>query len=121
MKEQIEALIDLKVQRKKLDARIKTIETDIAEQVDIDIDTSKTFDVDGYKLVVKKPAYYKLDEAVYNKIKTQIPPKMRAVKTKLELDKMGYKWLMNNEPNVFEIMAKAVTITQGKSSIQIKE
>jgi hypothetical protein len=121
MKEQIEALIDLKAQRKKLDASIKAIEVGLADQFEVDLDSSKTFDIDGYKLAVKKPAYYKLDETIYDQIKRDIPPKMRAVKTKTELDKVGYKWLMKNEPAVFEIMAKAVTITPGKASIEIKE
>lgn len=121
MKEQIEELIDLRAQRKKLDASIKAIEAGLADQFQVDLDKSKTFESDGYKLVVKKPANYKLDTVIYDKIKREIPPKMRAVKTKTELDKVGYKWLMNNEPDVFAIMAQAVTVTAGKASVEIKE
>ncbi|CAN8141817.1 conserved hypothetical protein [uncultured Thiomicrorhabdus sp.] len=121
MKEQIERLIDLNFKRRKLDASIKSIESELSDSFEVDLDKSKTLEVEGYKVVVKRPAYYKLDLNVYDEIKKQIPPKMRAIKTKTELDKIGYKWLMTNEPEVFEVMAKAVTVTAGKPSIEIKE
>ncbi|MFU8817398.1 MAG: hypothetical protein ACNA7W_18785 [Pseudomonadales bacterium] len=80
---------------------------------------SVTSDVDGFKVTVTNRVNRKLDPAVWSAVGEQIPAELRPIKTRIELDDVGVRWLMNNEPELYAIVATAITATPAKPGIKV--
>jgi len=82
-----------------------------------------THHVDGNKVVVRTMQNYKVDEKAWESIKDTIPERLRPVRyvEKVEADFKGVKWLEENEPGLWKIAAKAITVKPGKTQVKIEE
>jgi hypothetical protein len=82
---------------------------------------SQTFNVDDYKIVVtaklnRKPT--DLDKFVVLALK-ELPEPLRPIKTKVEIDQTGIKYLAQNEPDLYARIAPALVVEPAKTSVTI--
>jgi hypothetical protein len=80
---------------------------------------SQTFKPEGFKVEMKAGVNYKLDTAKWAEIAQQIPDGLRPVRTKLEVDPAGMKYLRDNEPEIYRIAAEAITSSPAKIGVAI--
>jgi hypothetical protein len=75
-----------------------------------------------YKVTTTGKISRKVDwEQYYASVECCIPENMRPVRLKPELDLEGLRYLQNNDPDVYRIMASCITVTPGKPAVTIKE
>lgn len=99
-------------------SRIK-IEDEISEALDAKTEGSITHKVDPYKVTLSQPIYRKMDWEMWATIKGDIPAELWPVKMKLEVDDAGCRWMMENRPDLWAIVAKAITATPGKIGVKV--
>ena len=101
-------------------SRIK-IEDEISEALDAKAEGSITHKVEPYKVTLSQPIYRKMDWEMWKTIKGDIPAELWPVKMKLEVDDAGCRWMMENRPDLWAIVAKAITATPGKIGVKVVE
>ena len=79
----------------------------------------KTYDADGWKIVVKAPLIRSMDWKRWAEIKNESPATLQPVKVKEELDEKGVKWLMANEPDLYAVVAQAITTKPGAVQVTV--
>jgi len=60
-----------------------------------------------------------LNKEVWESIKDKLPTEIRPVTYEPMLDIAGVKWLQAHQPDSYKILAQALTIKQGKTSVKI--
>ena len=84
-------------------------------------DGSKTIDAGPYKVTLTGKLIYKADIPMLTNLVENVPVQLRPLKTEVQLDVAGAKYLQQNEPAIWQQLAPAVTITSAKTAITIKE
>lgn len=86
------------------------------------LEGSETIKTNGHEFKISLTAKLdrKLDESAYLNIEEHLPPDMRPVRTKLELDVKGLKWLEEHEPDYYAIVAPCVTTKPAKTAVKIE-
>lgn len=81
---------------------------------------STTSELDsGHKVTVTNKMNRKLDFDGFNTVRDQIPKNLRPVKVKEELDDRGARWLQQNEPQIYALIAPHLTVTPAKPGIKV--
>lgn len=80
-----------------------------------------THKLTAYKVTLTQPIYRKVDPVKWDGVKTLIAANLWPVKTILEADATGCKYLANNEPGLWAMIAGAFTVTPGKVGVDVKE
>lgn len=83
------------------------------------VEGAKTYDGGDYKVVVKAPLIRSMDWAAWETVKTQIPAELWPVETKTVLDEKGAKWLQSNEPQLYAVLATAMTVKPGAVQVTV--
>ncbi len=84
---------------------------------------AQTIEVGGFKLTTTGKLSYKCDDP---KALAEAcaaagwPTTWAPVKTKVELDETGCKWLRANEPDAWATVAKFVTVAPAKTAVSVK-
>jgi hypothetical protein len=112
-------LVGVKAAENAAKAKRVAIEQSIADLVPTELGSQTTQRIDGFKVVVKLPINYRIDSTIWDEVKTQIPAAKRPVKTKLDVDVTGLKWLADNEPDIYQVAAKAITSSAGKPAVSV--
>ncbi len=73
----------------------------------------------GFKVTVINKLTRTIDFDEFRKIKDRIPENLRPVKIKEILDDAGVKWLANNEPAIYAILAPCLTVKPAKPGIKV--
>lgn len=73
----------------------------------------------GHKVTVTNKLTRTLDFEAYARVRDQIPPALRPVKIKEVLDDVGVKWLQNNEPAVYALIAPCLTVKPAKAGVKV--
>jgi len=81
---------------------------------------SKTHQAGDYKITVTGKLTRKLDVPKWNDVEEKIPEALRPVTYKPTLDTKGLRYLEDNEPDVFRIIADAIETKPAKPTITIK-
>jgi succinate dehydrogenase/fumarate reductase flavoprotein subunit len=82
---------------------------------------SQTHELDnGMKVTITGKVTYSADMEKLQEICAKLPQEMRPIKTKIELDTYGAKYLRANEPAIWAKLAKAITVKAAKASIEVK-
>lgn len=120
------ALVDQWLELKKLeeDARLARVahEAVLLPFLDQIPQGSKTTTLsDGRKVTVKNGDSYGVDWQEWLKVKDQIPESLNPIKIKEVLSEPSLRFLMNNEPETYKILAKAFIARPQKPSISVKE
>ena len=113
--------LDAKSDEQKAAARRLKIEKELTAALDAKDEGSITHKLDGYKVTLTQPVRRSLDVKMWGMLKHKIPEQLRPVKTKLEADASGMKWLAENEPKFWAAVAPAFTTKPGKISVKIEE
>lgn len=80
-----------------------------------------TVQVGTHKVTVTGKLSYKVDMAQLIALSDQLPENLRPIKTTVSLDETGAKYLRHNEPDLWKLIAPAITITPAKTALTIKE
>lgn len=81
---------------------------------------AQTHQVGGYKITITGKLNRKIDWDMFDSaIAARIPESMHPVKIKRELDETGVKYLANNEPQLYKVLASALTIKPAKTAVTI--
>lgn len=96
------------------------IEEQLAQALDVPAEGSKTHKLDAYRVTMTQPVTRKLDEAIWAKVAHLVPEAMRPVKTKIEADGTGCKYLAQNEPAMWKKIAKAFETKPGKIGVKVE-
>lgn len=100
--------------------RVK-LEEQIVERLGAKPEGATTHELtNGFKVTVTGKMTYKADMEMLMQLASALPPNMRPIKVEPKLDETGAKYLRNNEPEVWAMLAPAFTIKPAKTSIEIK-
>ena len=79
---------------------------------------SQTTESGNYKITITGKLTRKMDWDKWEQVKSQIAPALHPVKTKLELDETGVKYLKLNEPEVYALLP--IEVKPAKTSVDVK-
>lgn len=113
--------LEAKSDEQKAAARRLKIEGELTAALQAKDEGSITHKLDTYKVTLTQPVRRSVDVDVWESVKDKIPEEMRPVKTKLEADASGMKWLAENEPKFWAAVAPAFTTKPGKISVKVEE
>ena len=82
-------------------------------------ESSKTYHTDGWKITAKAPMNRSMDWNAWETVKERIPVDLWPVETKTVLSETGVKWLQNNEPEIYRVLASALTTKLAAVSITV--
>jgi hypothetical protein len=84
---------------------------------------SKTFDVGRFKLTVAQRINRSLDERAWALVADKIPAALSPVHWKQvpTIEAVGVRWLRDNEPGYFRLLASALTEKPAKPSVTLEE
>ena len=81
---------------------------------------AKTHKVGYYSVTLTGVLNRKLDKEKWEAIKAKVPEELRAVvKYEPKLDEKGAKWIQEERPDVWRVVAQAVTTTPGKTGVKV--
>lgn len=82
---------------------------------------AETHELDnGFKVTITGKVTYSADMEKLQEICAKLPQEFRPIKTKVELDQTGAKYLRANEPAIWAKLAKAITIKPAKTGVEVK-
>jgi hypothetical protein len=96
------------------------VEKAIAQALDVKSEGAITHKLENYKVTLTQPIYRKVDPAKWDGVKTLISANFWPIKTIIEADATGCKYLANNEPGLWAMIAGAFTVTPGKIGVDVK-
>jgi hypothetical protein len=102
------------------DGRLE-VEAAIVEITGLRDEGSKTHEAGQYKISVTSSMTRTLDPEKWAEIEASIPEAMRPVIYKPSLELKGLRYLQQNEPDTYAIVAQAITAKHAKPSIKITE
>jgi len=97
------------------------VEAKIEELYPFSEGLSKTFNEPKFKVIVKHNFATKFDSDRYIQIRESVPENLRPEKIKYELDKTGFEWLKENNPEIYIIVSSCVEIKQNKTTITVEK
>lgn len=115
--------VEHKRQEEQANKRRVEIESQIIEILGEPVEGSATHElVDGSKLTITSKINRTVDEAAWRSIMAGIPEHLRPITfaEKPVLDLKGLRWLMDNEPRMYNRVAAAVTAKKAKSALSLK-
>jgi plasmid stabilization system protein ParE len=77
---------------------------------------------DGAKLTITSKVTRSVDGAVWKQVMDRVPEALRPItfEETPRLDTKGLRWLMENQPAVYQVVAMAITAKKAKSAISVK-
>lgn len=84
-------------------------------------ESAETHELDnGMKVTITGKVSYSADMEKLQEICAKLPQEFRPIKTKVELDSTGCKFLRANEPAIWAKLAKAITVKPAKTGVEVK-
>jgi len=115
------AWLEAKRAEAKANAERLKIEAQMCEALEVPDEGSKTHKIEGYKITVTQPVARKLDEDAWAKVRDRIPQDLWPVKTKIEADATGCKYLSEKDPALWRKIASAFEVKPGKVGFRVEE
>lgn len=79
-----------------------------------------THNLDGFKVTLTQPITRKLDEKEWGLVAFLCPANLHPIKTKIEPDAVGMKWLAENKPAIWRKIAQAFEVKPGKIGVKVE-
>ena len=80
---------------------------------------SKTHDLGTFKVTITGILNRSLDKEIWETVKDKLPLEIRPVTYEPKLDVTGVKWLQEHQPEDYKILAQALTVKPGKTSVKV--
>jgi len=110
-------LFELDRKRKQLDQQRLALEEEIVAILGKREEGSKTHSVGDFKVTINARVKRSIDWEKFDELSYKIPQSLWPVKR--ALDETGIKYLANNEPAMYKMLAPALTIKEGKTGVSI--
>jgi hypothetical protein len=112
----------LEAKRREDDAKRQRLEVEaqIGAALEKKPEGAITHKLEHYKVTLSQPIYRKVDPVKWDGVKTLISANLWPIKTIIEADATGCKYLANNEPALWAMIAGAFTVTPGKVGVEVK-
>lgn len=110
--------LNAKAEEKAATKRRVDLETEILKITGSRDEGSKTTTIEGFKITTKGVINRKMDWEKWQLVRGNIPQTMWPVKTKMEIDEQGVKYLQANEPEYYRLLP--LTATPGKTGVTIE-
>jgi hypothetical protein len=115
-----EDLFNAKLEESFAESKRVALEQELIDLVGAKEEGAQTHTIGDFKVTITGRLNRKIDWDVFDKsIASKIPESLHPVKVKRELDETGVKYLANNEPQLYKILAKALTVKPAKTSVTI--
>ena len=115
-------LFEAREAEKKANERRIELEEELIAILGSKEEGAQTHEVGEYKVTITGKLIRSIDWDMYDKsIAAKIPESLQPVKVKRELDDTGVKYLANNEPQIYRLLAKALTIKPAKTAVTISK
>lgn len=120
-----EALAELWLEAKTNEENYRKLriqaELDIIANIGAKLEGTETTTVDHYKIITTGRLTRRVDwDKFDDEVAPNMPKQLMPVKTKRELDAAGLKWLQNNEPDYYRLMARCLETKPGKTGMKIE-
>lgn len=120
-----EQLVDQLIAAKADEARATknrvSIEEQLIERLGAKTEGATTTDLaNGMKVTITGKQSYKADMPLLLQLAGNLPENLRPLKTEIKLDETGAKYLRNNEPEVWAMLAPAITVKPAKTAVEIR-
>jgi hypothetical protein len=121
----IDSLVDDLIAAKRAEAESSkkriTIEEAIIKRVGQREEGAQTTELEsGMKLTITGKLSYKADIDKLLELCQNLPSQFRPIKIETKLDETGVKFLRNNEPDLYKLIAQAITVKPAKTSVEVK-
>ncbi|HAI59232.1 MAG TPA: hypothetical protein DCM32_05080 [Xanthomonadaceae bacterium] len=119
----IRELLDAKAAEEAARERRIAAETALLAELQTDkAEGSTTYKLDAYKVTVTAGINRRIDRAVLAHIRADMSPALfkRAIRWIPEVDVTGLRYLQNNEPDAYRVLANAITATPAKPSVKVE-
>lgn len=101
--------------------RIK-LEQELIDIVGARKEGAQTHTIGVYKVTITGKLNRKINWELFDQsIAGKIPASLHPVKIKRELDETGVKYIENNEPQIYKLLAPALTVEPAKTNVKIVE
>jgi hypothetical protein len=125
MKDNVSALardwLDAKSEETAANKKRLIIEKQLTQALDAKSEASITHEIEGYKVTLTQPVTRKLDPKMWDMVAKDCPKGVEPIKTKMEADPAGMKWLAENMPEVWRKIAPAFETKPGKVGVKVVE
>jgi hypothetical protein len=105
---------------KQMQENVEKIRTEIVSAIGNRDEGQETHEIGNFSVRTLGVVRRKLDAEAWANIREEIPKKFWPVKVVTQLDGVGYKWLAENQPDIFRQVAKVVTETPGKTGFSVE-
>ena len=113
-------LFDAKAEEAKATAKRIELEEELIALVGKKEEGAQTHTIGDFKVTITGRLNRKIDWKTFDEsISSKIPESLHPVKVKRELDETGVKYLENNEPQLYKLLSKALTIKPAKTNVTI--
>ena len=84
---------------------------------------SRAVEADGYKITITQRISRKLDEKAYAVVRHAIPEGLDPIKEAktFKIEDSGCRWLKENEPGLWQLLASAITEKPQKIGLKVQE
>ena len=96
------------------------IEAQICAALEVREEGAITHKLEGFKVTLTQPITRKVDETAWAAVVHKVPADLAPVKTKIEADATGMKWLQENKPAIWNKIASAFTTKPGKVAVKVE-
>ena len=111
--------IEAKKQEAEANKRRIEIEEQLVSALGAKDEGSVTHALDGYKVTIAQPISRKIDAKMWEIVKNNIPNELWPIKTKVDVDATGIKWLKENKPAMWKTVSRAFTEKPGKVGVKV--
>ncbi len=118
VKELAQKWLDAKEAEREANAYRIKLEQEIVSALGKRDEGAQTHNVEGFKVTITGKVSRKMDWRAWESIENAIPPSLRPVKMKPELDEKGVKYLQANEPELYKLLP--LTVTPAKTAVEIE-
>lgn len=120
MRTELEIAADLfaaKQAEKEAEAKRIALEEELVAVLGKRDEGSKTHTVGNFKVTITGRVNRKIDWDMFDEVSSKIPESLWPVKR--TLDVTGVKYLANNEPTLYKVLAPALTVEPAKTTVSI--
>jgi hypothetical protein len=117
----LELIVAKSLEEKARERRIEAEQAIIAELGEIKAEGQTVVKDGRYKVTITGSMNRRIDQAVLELIRQTIPKALfdKGIRWKPEVNLTGLRYLQNNEPDTYSILAEAITTTPAKPSVRV--